>query len=136
MPSDSAKIFSLLWSIGRRMRDGKHRYSMLHFQTLRYIKEKGRPFMQDVARHLCITPPAATLLVEGLVKEGLVSRSFDKKDRRVVRTALTKEGKAFLARGVRMRKKKLEGLFAVLTHRERAAFITILRKIDAAAGNR
>lgn len=135
MASDNTKIFSLLFSIGRRMRDGKQRFSMLHFQTLRYIKEQGKPFMQDVARHLCVTPPAATLLIEGLVKDGLVSRSFDKKDRRVVHLALTKEGKAFLARGIRARMKKLTQLFAVLTRTERATFTAILEKIAKGAGN-
>ena len=119
------------------MRDGKeHRYSMLHFQTLRFIQERERPLMQDIARYLCITPPAATLLAEGLVKEGLVRRSFDTKDRRTVRLTLTKEGKSFLARGIRMRMKKIQELFAVLAPRERTALISILKKIAQGAGDR
>jgi DNA-binding MarR family transcriptional regulator len=134
MPANNAKIFSLLFDIGRRMREGQQRFSMLHFQTLRYIKEQGRPLMQDVARHLCITPPAATLLIEGLAREGLVRRVLDKRDRRVVRVALSKGGKSFLVRGIRQRMKKLERLFAVLTPKERATLIAILKKI--AAGNR
>ena len=35
MPSDNVRILSLLFSIGRQMRDENNRYSMLHFHTLR-----------------------------------------------------------------------------------------------------
>ncbi len=133
MPSDDAKIFSLLFGIGRHMRDGKEKFSLLHFHTLRYVQEQGRPLIRDVARHLCVTPPAATLLVEGLVKDGFVRRAFDRKDRRAVRLALTQAGRSFLSRGIRARMKKLAQLFATLTPRERAAFVAILKKIADAA---
>ncbi len=132
MPKESAKIFSLLFAIGRKMRGdkgGKRKYSILHFQTLRYIKEKDQPLIHDVAGYLCVTPPAATLLVEGLVKDKLVSRSFDKKDRRAVRLALTGRGKTFLAGAIRERTGKLKQFFSVLTSKERAALIAILEKI-------
>lgn len=144
MPADNAKIFSLLFTIGRHMRDGKHdgkrggapTFSMLHFHTLRYIEEQGRPLMQDVAHHLCVTPPAATLLVEGLVRDGLVVRVYDKKDRRAVRLGLAKKGKTLLSRGIRTRMEQLTRLFSVLTKSERAAFIAILKKIAVAAEQR
>lgn len=144
MPSDADVILSLLFTIGRHMRDGEHAmkrrgkqaFSMLHFHTLRYIKERKRPFMRDVADHLCVTPPAATLLVEGLVKEGLVRRVVDKKDRRAIRLVLTREGDAFLARGIRTRIKQLTRLFSALTGAERGAFIGILRKIASATERR
>lgn len=140
MPSDSVKIVSLLFTIGRRLRDEgwKHRkrgpYSMLHFQTLRYVEEKGAPLIHDVAEYLCITPPAATLLIEGLVKDKLIDRSFDKKDRRAVRLTLTKRGKIFITKGIEKRMNKLKRLFAVLTAREQKAFIAILKKISQKTG--
>jgi DNA-binding MarR family transcriptional regulator len=128
MRSDSTKILSLMFAIGRQMRDeGKN--SMLHFQTLRYVQERGNPFMQDVAGYLCVTPSAATLLIDGLVKEKLLSRSFDIRDRRAVRVTLTESGKRFLARGIRKKMDKLKKIFAVLTAKERARFIVILQKI-------
>lgn len=136
MANDSAKILSLLFAIGRRMRDdgkqGKRSpsYSMLHFQTLRYVEAKGEPFMHDVAKFLCVTPPAATLLIDGLVKDKLLIRSLDANDRRSVRVALTGRGKRLLARGVREKIGKLKNMFtSALTAKERAAFIAILEKI-------
>lgn len=137
MPSDSENILSLMFAIGRRMRDegqnGKHSFSssMLHFQTLRYVQEQGRPFMHDVAGYLCVTPPAATLMIDGLVKDKLLSRSLYAKDRRAVRVTITKHGKTFLAQGIRKKANKLKKIFSVLTPRERAQFITILEKISA-----
>ena len=107
---------------------------MLHFHTLRFVKMQGRPLMQEVAGYLCVTPPAATLLIEGLAKEGLVRRSFDRKDRRIVRLVLTKEGRSFLARGIRARMQQIAKLFSVLTDAERAAFVAMLTKIAGAAG--
>ncbi len=134
--SDSAKILSLLFAIGRRIREeGKPHgkapaYSLLHFHTLQYIAAKGKPFMHDVAAYLRVTPPAATLLIDGLVKEKLLVRSLDKKDRRSVRVALTEQGKRFLSRGIREKMKKVKNMFAAaLTAKERAAFIAILEKI-------
>jgi len=136
MPSDDVKIFSLLFGIGRHMRDEKQRYSVLHFHTLRYVKEKGRPSIHEVAMFLCVTRPAATLLVEGLVRDKLVRRSADPKDRRTVRLALTPQGEIFLTRGIRERVQKLSELFAALSKQERQTLIRILQKISHEAERR
>ena len=130
MSAKSEKIISLFFNIGRRMRDEKSKCSMLHFQTLRYVQEKGRPFMHDVARYLCVTPPATTLLIDGLVKEKFLVRSFGKNDRRTVRVALTGRGKTFLARGIREKMNKLKNVFAVLTPKERTELIVLLGKVS------
>ena len=133
--ADSAKIFSLMFAIGRRMRDegrgGKKTpaYSMLHFQTLRYVGEQGDPFMHDVAKYLCVTPPAATLLIDILVKDKLLARTRGKEDRRAVRLSLTRRGKAFLARGIEKKMKRLRAIFSALTPRERGDLIAILTKL-------
>lgn len=132
--SERVKIISLLFNIGRRMRDEKSKYSMLHFQTLRYVQEKGRPFMHDVAAYLRVTPPAATLLIDGLAKDGLLARSLEKKDRRTVRVSLTERGKKFIAQCIRKKIDKLERTFAALTPKERTSLIALLQKISN--GNR
>lgn len=129
MPSDRSKILSLMFAIGRRMRHEREQYSMLHFYTLRYIEGQGKPFMHDVAAHLCITPPAATLLIDGLVKDKMIIRSFDKKDRRAVRVALTERGKRFLAHGTRKKMRALNNIFSILTIKEQKQLIAILEKI-------
>lgn len=129
MATDSVKILSLLFNFGRRMRDEHRTCSMLHFQTLRYVKEHGKPLMHDLAAYLCVTRPAATLLIDGLVKDKLLRRVLDPRDRRSVRIALTKQGNAFLARGIRAKTAKFKKALSVLTPKERAALVAILEKI-------
>jgi DNA-binding MarR family transcriptional regulator len=129
MTDDRSKIFSLMFAIGRRMRHEKEKYSMLHIHTLRYVSEQGKPFMHDVAAYLCVTPSAATLLVDGLVNDRLLIRSFGKRDRRAVQVALTERGRKFLERGVRDRMRTLKTMFAALTVKEQKQLIVILEKI-------
>lgn len=131
------ELISLLFVVGRSMREnihkksgGGHFGSFLQFETLRYVKEQARPPMHDVARYLMITAPAATLLVDGLVRERLLVRTFDARDRRAVRVTLTPAGRRFLAQGIKMRLAHLKKLFSVLTSAERSELAGILEKIS------
>ncbi len=130
------ELISLMFVIGRFMRGETHQkkgkgasHSMLQFETVRYIKEHERAPMRDVAAYFSITPPAATLLIDGLAKEGLLARILDVKDRRTVRVALTQKGRAFLARGMQKKIGKLKRLFGALSSEERAALVVILKKM-------
>lgn len=135
------ELLSLMFVIGRFMRSGATKrgskktvsHSMLQFETVRYVKERERPLMRDVAAYFSITPPAATLLVDGLVKEGLLSRIVDAKDRRAVRVRLTVKGKAFLARWMEEKAEKWKKLFGTLTADEQLALIGILSKMAKSA---
>ena len=136
MESSISELLSLLFVVGQSMREGMRKKlakgkasSFLQFETLRYIKEHERPLMRDVAGYFRITPPAATLLVDALVREKLLKRVLDAKDRRAVHLALTDAGHRYLARGVSEHIKRLKTIFAVLTADERAQLIAILRKI-------
>lgn len=77
---------------------GKQHVSMLHGQILRFVAEQKSVTMKDLARHLSITPPSATSLVECLVKKGWLARVTDKKDRRVVRICVTQSGRKMMRR--------------------------------------
>ena len=135
MPENSSKLMSLMFVIARRMReDMKHTLlkdgcSWIHFETMRYVRENQRPLMRDVAAHFSITPPAATLLVDGLVRNKLLQRIVDPKDRRAVRVVLAANGKKMMERGIRERMKQIKELFSVLSHKERAELIRMLDKI-------
>jgi DNA-binding MarR family transcriptional regulator len=137
MPNNSSKLISLLFVIGRRMRDemkrnnGQNASSWLHFETLRYVSENGKPLMRDVATYFSITPPAATLLIDGLVASKMLKRVVGPKDRRTVRVAITSRGKQVMEQGIRERMKKIKELFAVLTAREHEELVSILTKMAA-----
>jgi len=137
MESSISELLALLFVIGRSIKesmrtsvtDGKSA-SFLQFETLRYIKEHRKPLMRDVAHYFRITPPAATLLVDGLVREKLLARSFDAKDRRAVHLVLTEAGHRYLTRGINAHLMRLKKLFAVLSADERIQLVNILKKIS------
>jgi DNA-binding MarR family transcriptional regulator len=135
MPTNSSKLLSQMFIIGRQMRDEmkpimvKTGCSWIHFEALRYVQDNATPLMRNVAAHFSITPPAATLLIDGLVTNKLLRRIIDTKDRRAVRVALTSKGKQVLDRGVRERMKKIKEMFAVLNPREQTELTRILQKI-------
>lgn len=78
---------------------GHDNVSFLHLRTLRFVVDKGEPTMKDIADYFAITPPSATALVDICVKEGQLERIFDKKDRRIVRLAITAKGQRILKNG-------------------------------------
>ena len=104
-------------------------YSWVHLETLRYVDEHGKPLMRDVASHFSITPPAVTLLVDGLVANKMLRRILDPKDRRAIRIALTPKGKQILTRGLNERVAKLKEMFSVLNAKEHVELTRILQKI-------
>ena len=134
--STMEELVSLVFTMGRVMRDTIHKNadygqcgSLLGFETLRYVEESGRPHMREIARNFHVTPPAATLMIDSLVKGKLLKRILDPTDRRSVRVSLTPYGKKLLARGITKKVNGLKKIFGVLTPAERAQFAAILKKI-------
>lgn len=131
----TAQLASLIFVVGRRLREEFHTIakqapcSFLDLQTLRHIKENRNPSMRDVAAHFMVTPPAATLLVDGLVRHGFIARVADKRDRRTVRLKMTAKGDTLLAKHERRATNLLESLFSELTPAERTQFAALLKKI-------
>ncbi len=132
---DSAELMSLMFTIGRFMRDPKResrnerQVSFLQFETLHFVRDRGRPHMREVARHFLITPPAATLLVGGLVKDRLLSRVFDKSDRRTVCVEITPLGRELLVWGKKEKVRKIKAISSALSADEHKKLIAILRKM-------
>lgn len=89
--------------------------------------------MSDLATQLGITLPAATSLVNRLVRGGLVERRPDPSDRRVVRCALSSEGAALVQRlheGLQMAQ---ESLLSRLTIAELRVVVEGMRTLHRAA---
>lgn len=130
------EIVSLMFLMGRFMRDKMQKTannvycnSLLEFETLRYIKDNGHPYMKDVAKNFRVSPPAATLLIDNLVKGKLLVRVVDPKDRRSVRVTLTKKGKDLFEKGMAQKATRFKKMFSVLSPAERTEFASILKKI-------
>jgi len=67
-----------------------------HLQLLMYIKKDGGKPMRYYGQKLLISNPNMTVLTDKLVKEGLLERQADKKDRRITNLIITPKGKEFL----------------------------------------
>ncbi len=129
------ELMSHLFIMGRLMRDKMHKnistrqYTLLEFETLKYVKDAGKPHMREVAKMFHVTPPAATLMIDGLVKAKLLARVLDSKDRRSVRVMITAKGKQLLEKGITNKVREMKKIFGVLTPAERAQFVMVLKKI-------
>lgn len=88
--------------------------------------------MKDISRNLHVSLPAATGLIDRLHGMGMVKRTYDKKDRRVIYIALTPKGNQTIKKVKTQRRKMIENLFGKLTKKERLDYLRILRKLKEA----
>jgi DNA-binding MarR family transcriptional regulator len=72
---------------------GEMNITMGQLHCLRSIGHLKNPTMSQVADELRLHPSTVTVLVDGLVAHGLVERTADPTDRRVVRVNETAEGR-------------------------------------------
>ncbi|MGB8645154.1 MAG: MarR family transcriptional regulator [Anaerolineae bacterium] len=80
------------------------------FRTLNFLNRRPGASLSDVAEHIGITLPSTSVMVDGLVARGLVSREPDAVDRRKVTLALTDLGRS-------MRETARQGAQAMLAER-------------------
>jgi len=67
-----------------------------HLQLLLHIKkDSGKP-MRYYGQKLLISKPNMTTLADKLIKEGLLKRQTDEKDRRIINLMITPKGEKFL----------------------------------------
>ncbi|MBC7231109.1 MAG: MarR family transcriptional regulator [Actinobacteria bacterium] len=96
---------------------------------LLFIAERGVVTAGEVARNLCVTQGVITRMADRLLEKGLISRSRDREDRRVVRLSLTPKGRRLAER---VEKKRIEDMKAVLSNlsdAERESLLAVFRKI-------
>lgn len=133
---DTEKLLMLVLSVGRQIREHVHAnhalrpFSIEQLEALRYIHEHGTPVMKEVARHLHVTPPAATGLIEGLVNAKAVERIPEPKDRRVIRLRVTKKGATFLQNALARRIEHMRQLLQKLTPEDQKHLTNILKKLS------
>ena len=129
------EIIALIFATRRMMFEQKEQKeaktcSFLHLITLKFVKEES-PLMKDLATFLGIAPPSATSLINNLAKAGLVKRSEDKIDRRIVRIEMTKEGEKYLNSHKRKTTEHMRKNLEKLSHIEQEQLRRILEKISS-----
>src|SRR6202453_1005444 len=101
--------------------------------TLATLERSGPSRLTSLAAKEGVTQPAMTQLIARLQESGLVSRTADPADGRVVQVRLTDEGRSILARRRAVRAERLAEVLARLSPAKQAALAAALPAIDALA---
>lgn len=70
--------------------------TMTQLRLMYLIYQRNEPTISELAELMVVRKPTITGLTDRLVKQKLIRRLSDKTDRRIVRIALTKEGRRVL----------------------------------------
>ncbi len=136
MAKNKEELIKLLFATSRLIREKFKEtaesggISFTHLKALRFIGEKEKPTMKEIADSLGITPPSATSLIEPFVQNGWLKRVYDETDRRIVRLALTAKGQETLDEASKMMVKKLEDLLANLNEQQMVNLREILETLS------
>ncbi|WP_047155022.1 MarR family winged helix-turn-helix transcriptional regulator [Aneurinibacillus tyrosinisolvens] len=99
------------------------------FLILKTIYEKGKCMVVDIARKLNFTSGATTLALNTLEKEGLIVRTRDQVDRRVVWLHLSEQGVQITERVMKNRDKFWNTLLKNLEEEEQEQFLLLFQKM-------
>lgn len=103
--------------------------SVVHIKVLEYIAREKSPSMTDIADHLRITSPGATMIADKLIELKELDRKADPTDRRIVRLVITEKGRQVLEHGMKCMKKLISVRLASLSKTEQKQFAEILTKL-------
>ncbi len=129
------KLFSNIDALGRAASAQKFaptaKGAPTHAQVgvLFVVYHHGPQSIKELAAKFGMTPSAATQLVNGLVKEGLLKRTDDVEDRRKTRVELTEKGKDRMVSIKKKRYEVLEQIFQPFSNQELVQLDSLLEKI-------
>lgn len=108
--------------------------SLADFDVLSTLRRQGPPYAMKpsaIARSIMLSASGMTTRIDQLERSGLVERTPDPTNRRIVPVALTPQGVAEAERLVRHLVTTEERLLSTLTNEEQATLDSILRKLAA-----
>ncbi len=103
--------------------------------ALDYVFQKTNVTMTEIAKALDIKTSSASVLVDRLIRQKMLSRKGDEKDRRVIWIGITSKGKRVVAHIKEQKCKSVKAVFGHLTDRERASYLSILLKVKDYLGD-
>ncbi len=94
-----------------------------------FVRQAKPLTMGELSQALDVPLSTATRIVDWLVKSGYAERLPDPQDRRVVRVALTKSGRALIKAWDKFVRQRVEQVLCVFTAEERRTLIALLNKL-------
>jgi len=129
------KILSSFQTIGRKLTQGnrisstKFPITPAQWHILHVAKHHPDINIKDLADLLEISPSAVTQLVDGLVKNGILTRKLDSSDRRVIKINLSNKIKKHFDNLHASTIKKVSVVFEALNDQELGAFYQLIQKM-------
>lgn len=99
--------------------------------TMKYLGNPTRP--TDVARWLERSTNSMSIIIERMVKAGLIKRVRDRSDRRVVRLTITSEGENALKPATLAGLEFIQRVLSPLSREDRHTLVTLLETIKGEA---
>lgn len=99
-------------------------------RVLCILKERGGITQRELTERLGIKPGSASELLAKLENAGMILRTPNDDDHRMVNISLTETGREQAQKADGLRKKKQEAMFACLTDEEKKALLGLLEKLN------
>ncbi|MPM34791.1 HTH-type transcriptional regulator MhqR [bioreactor metagenome] len=100
------------------------------FSVLEVLYHKGDLKIQDIIEKTLSTGGNMTVVIENLVKDGLVIRYKDQEDKRVNLISITEKGKAIIEDIFPKHIENINDIFSTLTGEEKQSLIGLLKKLS------
>jgi DNA-binding MarR family transcriptional regulator len=129
------QLWRLLRGLERIDQEFLSRYGVTTSQgeALLAFSNDSRASMNELSRTLGLANSTMTRMVENLVARGLVRRTEDDQDRRVVRVALTADGRKLQASLKEARREIQRLILAEIAVEDRATVLDVLEKLNSAS---
>ncbi len=102
-------------------------------EALLAFSDESRASMNELSRTLGLANSTMTRMVENLVGRGLVRRAEDDQDRRIVRVALTAEGRKLQGSLKEARREIQRLILAEIRVEDRSTVLEVLQKLNTAS---
>ena len=105
----------------------KGKITLPQLWALEHLSRAGDMPVNQLARFLKISRPAATGLTDRLIAQGLIRRQQVPEDRRVVRIGVTPKGRQIVSAIWEQKSRMFAEMFGPLSESERAQYLSILQ---------
>lgn len=107
----------------------KGKITLPQFLILNFLYTENESSMSKIANFMSVTTAAMTGIVDRLVRDSYVIRTYNPKDRRIIMIRLTSKGKALVDKINQQRRNMIIDIFGRLSEEERKQYLGILNKV-------
>jgi DNA-binding MarR family transcriptional regulator len=107
----------------------KQEITLPQFFILEYLHKEGELKMTDLAHFMNVTTAAMTGIVDRLVREKYLERTFEPQDRRIIKVKLTAKGEELVKKVSQQRRQMVIRTFGKISEKDRGDYLRILSRI-------